>query len=341
MSNPPQRTSSSADPTNSAPRAEDIELAARREAGALLRQAREAAGRSVAELATQLKVTADKIAALEAGDWASLHDAAHARGLLRAAAKAVQADPADVLRPLPPAFVRGAPIMPPKGATLGPARAAAPVGTQAGSHRLVWLALLLVALALALLYLPRDDRIGRMLVQVRGLFGHHAASVPASASASASGAAAASAPAAPAASAPAPGSAASAGASAASPAAAVGASMAAPSATSQARQVASASSPAAPGSTASAPGAAPGPALKLAASASSWVQVRSNTGRVLFAGLLAAGASRSVATSQADFPLHLVVGNAAGTQLTLDGKAVDLHAGSGNVARLVLPVAGN
>ena len=337
MSNPPQRTSSSADPTNSAPRAEDIELAARREAGALLRQAREAAGRSVAELATQLKVTADKIAALEAGDWASLHDAAHARGLLRAAAKAVQADPADVLRPLPPAFVRGAPIMPPKGATLGPARAAAPVGTQAGSHRLVWLALLLVALALALLYLPRDDRIGRMLVQVRGLFGHHAASVPASAS----GAAAASAPAAPAASAPAPGSAASAGASAASPAAAVGASMAAPSATSQARQVASASSPAAPGSTASAPGAAPGPALKLAASASSWVQVRSNTGRVLFAGLLAAGASRSVATSQADFPLHLVVGNAAGTQLTLDGKAVDLHAGSGNVARLVLPVAGN
>ena len=337
MSNPPQRTSSSADPTNSAPRAEDIELAARREAGALLRQAREAAGRSVAELATQLKVTADKIAALEAGDWASLHDAAHARGLLRAAAKAVQADPAAVLRPLPPAFVRGAPIMPPKGATLGPARAAEPVGTQAGGHRLVWLALLLVALALALLYVPRDDRIGRMLVQVRGLFGHHAASAPASASGA--GAASASASAAPAASAPGPGSAASAGASAASPAAAAGASMPAPSAASRALQAASASSPATP--RAAAPGAVPGPALNLAASASSWVQVRSNSGKVLFAGLLAAGASRSVATSQADFPLHLVVGNAAGTQLTLDGKAVDLHAGSGNVARLVLPAAGN
>lgn len=333
-----------------APSDDSVERAAREQAGALLRAAREAAGRSVAELATQLKVSTAKIAALEAGDWSSLHDAAHARGLLRAAAKAVHADADAVLRPLPPPFVPGAPIMPPRGATLGPARAAEPVGTQAGNHRLVWMALLLVVLALALLYLPRQERLGHLLLQARALLGHHAstaqvstvprpgasdtaaaASSPAAAMATSASAASAAQPAASAAATKTvvvplalPARAASPAASAARPAATVAASAAAPAAP----MAAVASAPA-------------GPALNLAASGRSWIEIRSRSGKVLYTGVLAAGASQDVATHAGDYPLRVVVGNAAQTRITMGGKPVDVHADSGNVARMTLRAAGN
>ena len=75
---------------------------AQQRAGAALRAAREAAGRGSAELATQLKVARDKIDALEAGDWAPLHNASYARALLRAAAKALHADADAIVGLLPP-----------------------------------------------------------------------------------------------------------------------------------------------------------------------------------------------------------------------------------------------
>ena len=75
---------------------------ARQRAGEALRAAREATGRSSVELATQLKVARDKIDALEAGDWAPLHNASYARALLRAAAKALHADADAIVGLLPP-----------------------------------------------------------------------------------------------------------------------------------------------------------------------------------------------------------------------------------------------
>ena len=310
---------------------DETERAARAEAGRRLRAAREDAGRSVPELAAQLKVSSSKISALEGGDWSSLHDDAHARGLLRAAAKAVRADADKVLDPLPPPFVPGAPILPPKGATLGPQRAAEPVGTHGGNHRLVWLALLLVVLALALLYLPREGGLGHWIDHARGWFGLHArvvgapvqhASAPAAASAAASTAASAVAPAT-AASVP------RASARASAPAASAAVTAGLPEA--GAPRAASAAVAAAP----------PGPLLSLQASGQTWIRLRSKSGAVLFTGLLPAGASKDLSTSSSDFPLRLTVGNAAQTSVSLGGKPVPLNAGGANVVRVVVPAPTN
>jgi cytoskeleton protein RodZ len=86
----------------SASPADAVSSDAQQRAGAALRLAREAAGRSSAELATQLKVARDKIDALEAGDWVPLHNASYARALLRAAAKALHADADAIVGLLPP-----------------------------------------------------------------------------------------------------------------------------------------------------------------------------------------------------------------------------------------------
>lgn len=342
MSNPPFRNTQP-----SGAEGGETELAARRQAGALLRAAREAAGRSLNELATQLKVSPDKISALESGEWERLHDPAHARGLLRAAAKAVRADADEVLRPLPPVFVRGTPILPAPGVTMGPARPAEPVGTHGSGRRLVWLGLLVVAVALGLMFLPRAERLGGVAQHLRALLSHRAAGpgvttlpasqpvYPASAAASAAGLAPAAASAAAAgASSPA---AAAASVPAATPATAPGptpAPTAAPAAPTTAAHGASAAEAAA--SAAAAAAGPPGPLLNLSASAQSWVRVRSQAGRVLFTGLLAPGASQDVATRQGDFPLHLTVGNAAQTRVSLGGKPVAMQTGGDNVARLVL-----
>ncbi len=345
MSNPPTRNPQPA----SAADGDESELAGRRQAGALLRAAREAAGRSLNELASQLKVSAEKISALESGDWSRLHDPAHARGLLRAAAKAVRADADAVLRPLPPVFVRGTPIVPAPGVTMGPVRPAEPVGTHGSSRRLVWLGVLVVVVALGLLFLPRSDRLGHVAQQVRAMLSHRSGSprpvassvvttqsvAPAAESSGAAPAAAASKPGGSSVSGPADSPTAS---SPASPRAGTPASPPAadPTRSSAAHGAGAASAPAA---AASLPSGPPGPLLSLRTSGQSWVQVRSQAGRVLFTGLLAAGASQDVSTLAADFPLHLTVGNAAQTRVSLGGQAVTLPAGGDNVARLVVKAA--
>ncbi|WP_018912402.1 RodZ domain-containing protein [Thiomonas sp. FB-6] len=358
MSNPPFRNTQPSDAGGGEP-----ELAARRQAGALLRAAREAAGRSLNELATQLKVSPDKISALETGEWERLHDAAHARGLLRAAAKAVRADADEVLRPLPPVFVRGTPILPAAGVTMGPARPAEPVGTHGSGRRLVWLGLLVVVVALGLMVLPRAERLGYVAQQLRALLTHRAAGPgpgvtivpgsppagPASAAASApdlappaspAGSSAVSSvlPSASSAVALAPAAAAESGRAEGAPGAVPGARPPGGGASAASARTPAASAPApAGGASASAAAAGPpGPLLNLGASAQSWVRVRSQSGRVLYTGLLAPGASQDVATRQGDFPLHLTVGNAAQTRVSLGGKPVAMQAGGGNVARLVL-----
>lgn len=71
-------------------------------AGVVLGRAREAAGKSLADLAAQTKISERQLAAIEAGDYAALPSRAYAVGFARTYAKAVGLDPDAVL-----AMVRG------------------------------------------------------------------------------------------------------------------------------------------------------------------------------------------------------------------------------------------
>lgn len=70
-------------------------------AGALLRQAREAAGLHIAALAASLKVPVNKLEALEADRFDLLPDAVFARGLAASVCRMLKIDPAPVLERLP------------------------------------------------------------------------------------------------------------------------------------------------------------------------------------------------------------------------------------------------
>lgn len=70
-------------------------------AGALLRQAREAAGVDLASLAAALKVSVKKLEALEGGRLDQLHDAVFLRGLASSVCRTLKLDPGPVLGLLP------------------------------------------------------------------------------------------------------------------------------------------------------------------------------------------------------------------------------------------------
>lgn len=65
----------------------------------------------------------------------------------------------------------------------------------------------------------------------------------------------------------------------------------------------------------------------------SWIEIRRADDTVLFSELLKAGASESIELSG---PVSVVVGNAAGVDMSLRGKPLDLKGNSSNVARLNL-----
>ena len=90
--------------------------------------------------------------------------------------------------------------------------------------------------------------------------------------------------------------------------------------------------PSAPTTPASAPGS--GGRLSLMANASSWVEVLDSDGKVLFSRTLSPGEAVDL---DGVFPLRLKVGNAAGLQVALRGRAVDLSSYTrDNVARFEL-----
>lgn|GEM_PF-4811389 len=285
----------------------------------MLRAAREAAGKSASELATQLKVSSDKILALEAGDWERLPDAAFARGLLRAASKALKADTEAIMQVLPHAKTIATR---PTATSSGKPLPAAPAGGGHGARKLWWLAVAgLVIAALLVFFLPHAEDLAKWLPQAMPAKPASAVLAPASSSPVLPPAAASSMARMPSAN---PLATASASAAAAP---------AAPDSSAGSRQfpqpAAASSSPVA---------AAAGPALSIQAAAESWIQVTSSQGTVLFSGLVAAAGQQSIAPSQQDFPLQLVVGNAAQTQVSLDGKPVDLTSKTNNnVARLTIP----
>ena len=298
----------------------DAQHAARAQAGDMLRAAREAAGKSASELATQLKVSSDKILALEAGDWERLPDMAFARGLLRAASKALKADTESIMQVLPPLLHAKTIPTRPTAASSGRPMPAASGGAPHGTRKLWWLAVAgLVIAALLVFFLPHAEDLGKWLPRAMP-------AKPASAVIARSNASLVPTPATASSTATMPGGEASAIVSTSSTAAVPDSSAG----LAQARRSAAASSnPVA---------ATAGAALSIQAVAESWIEVTNGQGTVLFSGLVPAAGQQRVTLSQHDFPLRLVVGNAAQTQVTLDGRPVDLASKTNNnVARLTIP----
>ncbi|MDD4886455.1 MAG: helix-turn-helix domain-containing protein [Thiomonas sp.] len=292
-------------------------IASRTQAGAALRAARSAAGRSVEELAAQLKVTPAKISALESGDWSALPDDTFGRALLRSCCKALKVDAQPMLDLLP-----GAPVLlnvqsPAADAddemANMPDRSLPRTGDGARKSRgLLWLAMLIVALAAVVYFWPALRGLADGLlpkpaspVAESGVV-HEAVPMP-----------------------PQPALAASATVALQSPPALAASVPTLP---------ASSAAASAPVVGASAPTAvAGGAALQLAATAPSWVQVTAHDGKVIFSQVLQPGSPQTVQVPAGSTPLVVVVGNAPSTTLTFAGKPVDLAPDTrANVARLTL-----
>ncbi len=284
----------------------DDGLQARQRAGALLREAREAAARSSGELASQLKVAREKIEALEAGDWTPLHSASYARALLRAAAKALKVDVEPLMRSLPPASE----VLPQPVAV---AASVAPVRPYR-----VWLAAaaLLVVAALALVLLPRHAarRAAPHAVGPSSAPPLRAASRLQSPAAERTRAASAARPAA------GPGTAPE----------AVKPALLAPASSG----VGASTQPPGPLGLPSAMASAP---LQLRANAPSWIEVRAADGQTVFRAILKPGVTQSVAAAPAQLPLQLTIGNAAHTRVLFRNRPVPLASSPNNVVHLQLP----
>lgn len=290
-------------------------ITSRTQAGAALREARTAAGRSVEELAAQLKVTPAKIAALESGDWSALPDDTFGRALLRSCCKALKVDPQPLLDLLP-----GAPVLlstPPQGESGNemahlPERSLPRAGAEGHKSRgMVWLAVLIVALAAVVYFWPALRGLTDGLLpkstspSAENGVVHEAVPTPsmqtqassAPVSLQSSPALTASVPALP----------------------------------------ASGAATSAPVAGASAPAVSAGKALQFAVTAPSWVQVTSQDGKVIFSQLMQPGTPQIVQVPAGSAPLAVVVGNAPHTTLTVAGQPVDLAPDTrANVARLTL-----
>ncbi len=277
-------------------------------AGAWLKQARQQRGLHIAALAVMLKVPQAKLEALEADRWADLPDATFGRALATAVCRALKVDPSPMLGLLP--------------AGRGPALNVSPGLNQPFRERggledgvallarpVVWGPLLLLLAAGAIYWFP-------------------AGWVPTTSPAPAPAQSAASAVL---------------QAASASPVEFVSAPLAAPAVEPAGL---SASAPAVPASAPLAvPGAAPlalstpaaslaGEALRVSASAPSWIEVVDARGQVLLSRQLRAGESQDLSGAA---PLKLRVGNVSGTAIEWRGAAVNLaERATNNVARLEL-----
>lgn len=275
-------------------------------AGAMLRAARERQGMHLAALAAQLKVTPRKLEALEGDRLDELPDAAFARALAMSVCRSLKIDSEPVLERLPQARIAalsraGGGLNEPYRERIGQ-----PDSGDAGRrrHPLLWAAVILVVLAVALALLPPGWWTGWWPL------GSAATALPAGEAAPA---------------APAPSAAASA-AAAPSPV--------------EAASVADAASAPAVEIVQAAPDAVgvdtetPGGIAVLRASEASWVEVVDGDGQVIVQRTLQPGESVGL---NGRLPLKLKIGNAAATRLSFHGQPVDLAASTrDNVARLEL-----
>ncbi|MDM0048055.1 RodZ domain-containing protein [Variovorax sp. J22R115] len=140
-------------------------------AGDMLREAREAHGLHIDMVAAALKVSPQKLAALEADDIASLPDPVFARALAASVCRALRIDPAPVLAKLPGALRPG--LADADQTISRNLRSAAP-RSGAGSNwlppsrPLLIVVMLLLAGAAVLFWLPQSifDRVGASIAQL-------------------------------------------------------------------------------------------------------------------------------------------------------------------------------
>lgn len=277
-------------------------------AGDMLRQAREAHGLHLDMVAAALKVTPQKLAALESDDIEALPDPVFARALAASVCRALRIDPAPVLAKLPGAQPAG---LAQADRTMSKAL---PSQVRAGSassglpsRALLTVVVLLLVGAAVLFWLPQSifDRVGEAISQITNRGETSEASAPASQAPATPGQAGsvveAVQPAVPLAAAPSP----------ATPA------VPAPAAATPAVQ---------------APASTGADLIVFAAREDSWITVNDSTGKSLLRRTVQAG--ETVGLSGA-LPLSVVVGRASGVDVQVRGKAFDLKpvTRGGGVAR--------
>jgi cytoskeleton protein RodZ len=281
-------------------------------AGDMLREAREAHGLHIDMVAAALKVSPQKLAALEADDIDALPDPVFARALAASVCRALRIDPAPVLAKLPGAQPAG---LAEADRTISKSlRSAAPrsggVGGSNGqpSRALLVVVLMLLIGAAVLFWLPQSvfDRIGESISRLTAASSSADASAEPPAAAEQSGTVVESVP-------------------PAAPLAAATAPVAPPP---------SAAAPPAPATPAAATApAAPGANLIVfVAREDSWITVNEANGKSLLRRTVQAGETVGLTGAP---PLSVVVGRASGIDVQVRGKPVDLAplTRSGGVAR--------
>lgn len=323
--------------------------AGNRNAGEMLRLAREAQGLSLDTLAMVLKVTPAKLAALEDGRLDRLPDANFARALAQTVCRYLKVDAAPVLAVLPAA--RPAPLgsdKPPLNQPFKDARLAPHMFDRDGGMdlsavlSLKWLAPLALLLAAAVVYvLPESVALPGWMQRAGALSGADAASAASSVDAAASepeaavGVALGEASVAQAASEPLFGASGALGipdpaAQGLSASSAVSPSLVMPAAAPQATPVV-ASPVTSVSPSASDPAAG---AVVLRTTEDAWMEVIDGTGTKRLSRLVKAGETLSMGGVS---PWNVRIGNVSGVQVTLRGQAVDLAPyNRNNIARLEL-----
>jgi len=288
-------------------------------AGAWLRNARQQRGLHIAALAVMLKVPQAKLEALEADRHDLLPDATFARALATAMCRALKVDPAPVLALLPRTSEQGFDVRPGLNQPFRERGAGGPIdgGALALLGRpVVWGALLLLVAAAAVYWVPAGWVSERESVASLPAFPASGAVAAASAPVEFVGA----------------------------PAAPVASQVEAPVATSLAsaplpvREIAPAPIPVPAVAAASVPAktaaAAPGGALRVTATAETWVEVADAQGQMLLSRVLRAGEQQELSGTP---PYKVRIGNVSGTRIEWRGAALDLASlTKDNVARLEL-----
>lgn len=288
-------------------------------AGTLLRQAREAAGLSLAGLAAALKVPAPKLEALEADDYAAFQDHVFMRALAQSVCRTLRVDSASVLALLPRTQLKS--LADDRGSINATFKersfkaTGTPLGRENGSRKVAIIVLLLLAAAAAVYFLPKHEGDAE-----EPQAGSSDAAALVSPAATVSEPVAAQEPVAPAVTAPA-----SEGAAPAAPAPAAPAitpAVQAPAAAAPAAGVpADVPADAAAATPATQAAQTPGGVLVMKASAQSWVQVKDANGRVVLQKTLAAGESVG---AEGALPLSVIVGNASGTEVRVRGELLEV-----------------
>lgn len=300
-------------------------------AGAMLRQAREAARVQLPSLAATLKVPQAKLHALEADDYASFPDHVFMRALAMGMCRTLHIDAAPVLAALPRTELKS---LSKTGAGINETvkershfRSAGPSfgGSSRGSRKVVAGVLVLLAAAAAVYFVPlhqssdAGSQTDALVASVAGAADSSGATsstsvveVPATTAVAEGGAND------------------DAVANSANPVASVPSAAAPAHAAGEVAGTAASVAPAPVQTPAATAAQASGAVLEMRASAQSWVKVRDAKGKVVLEKTLAKDES---VTASGELPLSVIVGNAKGTQVLVRGEPLDIASTRDNVAR--------